>query len=74
MYNGIVANNWLNRKSLKIESSVDDVKYHTSPSFIATTTLADELKIASAGSALVYSVAKERDAAVLSVGHAADGA
>ena len=74
LYNGIVANNWLNRKSLKIESSVDDVKYHTSPSFIATTTLADELKIASAGSALVYSVAKDRDAAVLSVGHAADGA
>ena len=44
------------------------MKYHTSPSFIATTTLADELKIASAGSALVYSVAKDRDAAVLSVG------
>ena len=38
------------------------------------TTVSDELKIFTRGAALVYSTAMEKDAAVISAGHAADGA
>lgn len=41
---------------------------------IATSTVSDELKISTKGAALVYSVASDKDAAVISAGHAADGA
>ena len=41
---------------------------------MATSTVADELKISTKGAAIVYSVAPVKDAAVLSAGHAADGA
>ncbi|MDR1330924.1 MAG: alkaline phosphatase family protein [Tannerella sp.] len=45
-----------------------------SPKNLLSSTIGDELKIASKGSALVYSIAPEAECAVLSAGHAADGA
>lgn len=41
---------------------------------MSTSTIGDELKVSSGGSAIVYGLAANREAAVLSAGHAADGA
>lgn len=73
-YNNIVATQWLDRNTLRPVMCTDDNTYGTSPQKIATSTVGDELKISTKGAAIVYSVAKDKDAAVLSAGHAADGA
>lgn len=73
-YNNIVATQWLDRSTLRPVMCTDDATYGVSPQKIATTTVGDELKISTRGNAIVYSVAQEKDAAVLSAGHAADGA
>ena len=79
--NGIVGQRWLDRQTLQPVFCVDDEKFAgqqtkdaTSPHYLQVTTLGDELKIATEGRGMVYSVAPNRDAAVLSAGHAADGA
>lgn len=74
LYNNIVSSTWLDRTTLRLVGSVDDEKYGTSPAKMATSTVGDELKVATGGNAIVCGVAAERDAAVLSAGHAADGA
>lgn len=78
-YNSIVGNRWLNRETLRPMGCVDDPKFTgmltaetASPSGLSTSTLGDELKVATGGKALVYAIAPYRDAAVLSAGHAAD--
>ena len=78
---GIVGMKWLNRETLRPVFCVDDAKYAgvqtadaTSPSYLGVSTIGDELKVATEGKALVYAIAPYRDAAVLSAGHAADGA
>ncbi|MBR5841944.1 MAG: alkaline phosphatase family protein [Bacteroidaceae bacterium] len=75
-YHGVVGNRFLERKSLRVLSSVDDERHagvntfeSTSPSRLLVTTLTDELKLASAGDAYVVSIAPERDMAVLAGGH-----
>mgnify|MGYP004662421199 CR=1 FL=1 len=73
-YNNIVGTQWLDRSSLRPVFCVDDPKYSTSPGRLSTSTIGDELKVATNGSSLVYALAPARDAAVLSAGHAADGA
>lgn len=73
-YNGIVDNQWLDRKTLRPVSSIDDEKTVYSPSKIATSTVGDELKIATDGKAIVYSVAAQDADAIMAGGHAADGA
>lgn len=73
-YNNIVANQWLDRATLRPVVCVDDEKYGVSPQKLSTSTIGDELKVATNGAAIVCSVALEKDAAVLSAGHAADGA
>ena len=80
-YNGITGFKWLDKNSLVQVKCVDDNDYEgiftkerTSPKNIATTTVNDELKIATDGDAMVYSIAIDRDAAVIGGGHAADGA
>lgn len=79
--NGITGFRWLDKETLIPTGCVDDERYggiftkaKSSPQNIATTTINDELKIASDGAAIVYSIAAERDAAVIGGGHAADGA
>ena len=73
-YNNIVGTQWLDRATLRPVYCTDDDKYGSSPQKLATSTISDELKVATRGSALVYSVALDKDAAILSAGHAADGA
>lgn len=80
-YNGIVSNQWLDRKTLRRSASVDDKQFmgmytaeNTSPRKLLVSTLADELKIATQGNALVYAISPFRDAAVFGAGHAGDGA
>ena len=80
-YNNIVGERWMNRQTLRPVSCVDDAKYAglqtsqtASPAQLSTSTIGDELKVATAGKGLVFSIAPYRDAAVLSGGHAANGA
>jgi len=80
-YNSIVGQRWLVRETLQPRYCVDDDRYEglgtwerTSPDAIATSTLGDELKMASRGQAQVWSIAPYSDMAVLAAGHAADGA
>lgn len=80
-YNGIVGLQWLNRETLRPVGCVDDERHpglltseSASPARLDVSTLADELKVATAGQALVHSIAPWREAAVLAAGHSADGA
>ncbi len=78
--NGVVAQQWLDRETLQPIFCVDDKQYaghqtteQTSAARLMVSTVGDELKVATEGRALVYALAPNRDAAVLSAGHAADG-
>ncbi len=78
---GIVAEDWLDRSSLRPVHCVDDFKVKgvntrstTSPQHLLASTLSDELKMGTNGDGLVYSVAPYRECAVLAAGHAADWA
>ncbi len=80
-YNSIVGNQWLNRETLRPVGCVDDPKYTgmltaetASPTGLSTSTIGDELKVATGGKSLVYAIAPFREASVLSAGHAADAA
>lgn len=80
-YNSIIGKQWLNRETLRPTFCVDDKNYRgtstfedSSPKHLKTSTIGDELKIASNGKSLVYSIAPFREAAILSAGHSADGA
>lgn len=79
--NGIIGQRWLDRQTLQPVFCVDDNKYgglytldKSSPQYLAVSTIGDELKVASEGKSVVLSIAPNRDAAILSAGHAADGA
>ena len=78
---GIIANRWMDPTTLRPISSVDDPSYlgnytdeSSSPVAMLTSTITDELKIATRNKGLVYAIAPYRDAAILSAGHSADGA
>lgn len=80
-YNSIVGSRWLDKETLRPIYCVDDEKFSgyltdngSSPKNLSTSTIGDELKVATSGKAIVYSVAPFRDAAILAAGHAADGA
>ncbi len=77
---GIIAENWLDPTTLIMKNCVNDPNYmgnYTSESssaeLLQTSTLADELKIATNGKGLVYSISPYREAAVFAAGHAGDG-
>ena len=79
-YNGIVGNEWLDRKTLRKVQCDEDKRYPgfyttdaVSPQYISSSTLSDELKVATGGKALVYAVSPFRNAAVITAGHSADG-
>lgn len=78
---GIVGMKWLDRETLRPIFCVDNAQYAgvqttdaSAPTFLGVSTIGDELKVATEGKSLVYAIAPYRDAAVLSAGHAADGA
>ncbi len=73
-YNGVVGEKWLDRNTLQPITCDSDPKFQYSPNHIVSSTIGDELKIATEGGGLVYAIAPFRNAAILSAGHAADGA
>lgn len=73
-YNGITAEEWLDKQTLRPQNCVRDQTIGYSPQFLGTSTISDELKMATNGVAKVFSFAPTADAAILSAGHAADGA
>jgi hypothetical protein len=80
-YHGIIGTQWLDRNTLRLTGCTDDQLYNgvyttdkASPKNLLTSTIGDELKVATAGKAIVYALANKKDAAILSAGHAADGA
>lgn len=73
-YNGIISSRWLDRETLHPVFCVDDSRYFTSADRLKTSTIGDELKVNSNGAAIVYSFAADRESAILSGGHAANGA
>lgn len=77
--NGIIGNEWLDRETGRPRNCVDDTAFmgnntneSSSASLLLSSTLPDELKIATHHQALVYSIAPFRDAAILSAGHSAN--
>ncbi len=80
-YNSIIGERWLNKETLRPVYCVDDSKYSgiltnddSSPTHLCTSAIGDELKVSTNGEAKVYGIAPFRDAAIISAGHAADGA
>jgi len=76
--NGITGAKWLNKKSLFPVGCIEDNGYSSretaSPKNLLVTTVNDELKISTGEKAIVFSIAREKDAAIISGGHAANGA
>lgn len=79
--NGIIGETWFDQASARSVGCVDDPEFlgyysadNVSASRLLTSTIADELKIATQGKALVYSIAPFKDAAVFGAGHAGDAA
>lgn len=75
-YHSIIGERWLDKETLRPVSCTEDTKQPgvPSPAQLSVSTLGDELKVITQGKAKVFSVAPFRDAAILSAGHAADGA
>lgn len=73
-YHGIVAQEWLDKTTLKRQNCVSDTQHGYAPTQLGTSTIGDEIKVATRGVAKVFSFAPFCDAAILSAGHAADGA
>ena len=78
---GIIGENWLDAKTLRPVNCVADPAFmgnytnqSTSPSKLLASTLADELRIATANRSIVYAIAPTREAAVFGAGHAGNGA
>ena len=73
-YHGITGSEWMDRHTLRPQNSVSDQQHLMSPQQLATSTLADELKISTNGLSKVFAFAIDAECAILSAGHAADGA
>lgn len=78
---GIIGLDWMDRSSLQPLHCVDDREHKgvntsdcSSPRHLLVSTIGDELKVATEGKAIVFSVAPNREEAVLAAGHAADWA
>ncbi len=79
---GIVGRKWIDRNTLRPVFCVNDDRYQgiggtsdkSAPTFLGVSTIGDELKVASDGKAIVYAIAPFRESAILTAGHAADGA
>lgn len=72
-YNSITGREWFDRTTLRPQRIIADSQYSQSPIMLATSTIGDELKLATQGSAHVYAFASTAESAILSAGHAADG-
>lgn len=79
--NGIIANRWMDEATLRVIDSTDDPSFmgyyseeNSAPTQLLTSTIADELKIATQGKSLVYSISPFCDAAIFTAGHSGNGA
>ena len=77
--NGIVGERWLDRKTLRTISCVEDKQYQGvyaiapyAPTKLKAITTTDEMKRASRGGSIICSIAPDEDAAIIAGGHAAD--
>lgn len=70
-YHSVVGERWLSRETLRPVQAIGE---NQTADNLSTSTLGDELKVATEGKAKVYAIAPSADAAVMSVGHAADAA
>jgi hypothetical protein len=75
-YHSIVGERWLNKETLRPMSCTEDTENNgiDSPVQLMVSTWSDELKVATQGQAKIFTIAPYKDAAILSAGHAADGA
>lgn len=75
-YHSIIGEQWLDRNSLRpIRCTEDPTQAGVpSPVQLAVSSLGDELKVATQGGAKIFAIAPFQDMAILSAGHAADGA
>ena len=71
-YHGIVGEKWLNRETLRPVYCVGDNT--ATPDNLSTSTIGDELMVSTEGKAKVFSISPFVDAAILTAGHAANGA
>ncbi len=73
-YHGIISTNWLDRNTLRPSFCVADNQYGYAPNKLKTSTIGDEMKVSSRGASIVYGIAANPEAAILSAGHAANNA
>lgn len=80
-FNGIVGKYWFDRNTSKEKNCVDDPNYQgvltnecCSAESILTTTLSDELKYSTGNKGQVYSISPDKEFAILTAGHNANGA
>ena len=75
-YHSIVGLRWINRETLRPQHCTEDIRQIgiPVPTHLSVSTVGDEMKVASHGEAHVVSISPFCDAAILSAGHAADGA
>lgn len=78
---GIISEQWIDRTSLQNVSCVTETNIEggikrevITPKNLMSTTISDELKMATSGKALVYSVSPFCEASILAAGHAANWA
>lgn len=73
-FHGITAEHWLQRSTLRVADCTLADDGSTSPVAMLSSTLGDEIKVGSEGASVVLAFASDRTAAILSAGHAANGA
>ena len=75
-YHGIIGQRWIERETLRPTLCTESLRQNgiPSPIHLSVSTLGDELKVVTHGEARVFAIAPFRDAAILTAGHAADGA
>lgn len=75
-YHSIIGEKWIDRNSLRPVSCTEDTRQSAVPSPVQleVSSIGDELKVASKGGAKIFSISPFCDMAVISAGHAADGA
>jgi hypothetical protein len=75
-YHSIIGEQWLDRNSLRPINCTEDPSHPgvPTPSQLAVSTLGDEMKVSSQGTAKIFAIAPFEDMASLAAGHAADGA
>ncbi len=73
-YHGITASEWFSRETMHQQSILSDRDHRLSPIQLVVSTVGDEIKMATDGGSHVFAFAPTAEGAILSAGHAADGA